>query len=230
MRRSRLLLACGALSPLVYVTSDVLAASTYEGYSYLHQTVSELNAFGAPSRPLTIALGLPVYLLLLAFAGEVRRSAAGRRRLRAAGTVLVVFALLSLLAVPIASMRVRGVEQGLAGTIHLSSGAVAVMLILTVMALAAAALDKRFRLYTLATIVVMLAFGAWAGMEGARIAEGLPTPWVGVKERISVYSYQLWFMVFALALLNREQATAAVAQSERSVDQDPRAERAMPNQ
>ena len=29
----------------------------------------------------------------------------------------------------------------------------------------------------------------------------LRQPWVGVIERISVYAYQLWFVVFAIALL-----------------------------
>lgn len=36
----------------------------------------------------------------------------------------------------------------------------------------------------------MLAFGAWSGSQAPRIAEGLPTPWGGVIERIFSYSCQ----------------------------------------
>ena len=49
--------------------------------------------------------------------------------------------------------------------------------------------------------MVTLAFGAWSGNYGTDITDDLETPWVGVIERISVYAYQLWFVVFAIALL-----------------------------
>ena len=29
----------------------------------------------------------------------------------------------------------------------------------------------------------------------------LPTPWVGVRERINIYGYMLWMAVLAIALL-----------------------------
>jgi hypothetical protein len=47
----------------------------------------------------------------------------------------------------------------------------------------------------------MLLFGGWSAMEIPRVEEGLPTPWLGVKERIYWYSYQLWFIVLAVKLL-----------------------------
>jgi hypothetical protein len=40
-------------------------------------------------------------------------------------------------------------------------------------------------------------------MDGARIEAGLPTPWVGVKERIGWYAYHAWFAALALTLLRR---------------------------
>lgn len=44
-------------------------------------------------------------------------------------------------------------------------------------------------------------------MEAPRIEAGLPTPWVGVRERIFWYAYQLWFLVLPVTLL-REQSGA----------------------
>lgn len=200
MKLRTALLGCGVLSALLYIAGDVVASVRYEGYSYLDQTISELNAFGAPTRLLTIVFGLTVYLLFIAFGVGVRRASAGDRRLRVVGGVLVGLGVLSLWAVPFASMQVRGAEQG---PMHVIEGTVAVLLILAAMVLAATALGRQFRLYTTVTIIVMLAFGAWAGMDGAQVAQGLATPWIGVRERISAYSYQLWFAVLAFTLLRQ---------------------------
>ena len=47
----------------------------------------------------------------------------------------------------------------------------------------------------------MLIFGALAGMQGPRIAASLPTPYLGITERINVYSAMLWVLVLGLVLL-----------------------------
>jgi len=206
MKLRTVLLGCGVLSPLLYFVCDVLASFRYEGYSYLHQTISELNAFGAPTRPLTIAFGFGIYTALLAFAAGILSSAAGSRTLKVLGGLVAALAALSLWAVPFASMEIRGSQQG---PTHIVSGMVAVLMILSAMGLAAASFGRRFRLFSLAAVLALMGFGVWAGMDGPRIAEGLPTPWVGVKERISAYSYQLWFLGLALTLLLRAPAVEA---------------------
>jgi hypothetical protein len=53
-----LLLICGILSSLLYVGTDILAGTLWEGYSFTSQAVSELSAIGAPTRPLVV----PLYL------------------------------------------------------------------------------------------------------------------------------------------------------------------------
>ena len=195
-----LLLSCGIASPLLYITGDVIASTRYRDYSYLHQTISELNAFGSPARGLTIVFGMAVYLALIGFGAGLWRSAPGNRRLQLVAVLMVVLGVLSLWAVPFASMEPRGAEQGVA---HVVEGAVAVSLILTSIGIAATCFGRQFRWYSIGTVVILLAFGAWTGMDGPRIAQGLSTPWVGVKERISVYSYQLWFLALAVTLLRR---------------------------
>jgi hypothetical protein len=197
------LLAFGIVAPLLYLASDVVAGLLWEGYSFRDQTISELNAFGSPTRPLTIALGLAGYTLLVAFGVGVWRSAPANRRLRVVGGALVVFGVLALWAVPFASMHVRGAERSLTDTMHLVEGAIAVLLLVVVIGFAAPVFGQRYRLYSIATILVLVAFGAWAGIDGRRVAEGLPTPWIGITERISVYSYQLWLVVLAIALLRQ---------------------------
>jgi hypothetical protein len=197
------MLASGILSPLLYIASDVVASARYPGYSYIDQTISELNAFGAPTRGLTIAIGLALYVVLIVFGLGVRKASVGNRRLRAAGTLLAGMGAFSLWAVPFASMQMRGEEQGPA---HVIAGGVAVLMLLSAIGLSAAALGGRFRLYSILSIAIMLGFGAWSGIDGPLVAEGLATPWLGIKERISVYSYQFWIMAFALTLLARGAA------------------------
>lgn len=202
------LLACGIVAPLVYLASDVIAGMRWEGYSFRDQTISELNAIGAPTRALTIVLGLAGYTFLIAFGVGVWRSAAVNRRLHLVGGALVVIGVLSVWAVPFASMHVREAEESLTDTLHLVGGAIVLPLLLVIIGFGAV-FGKWYRLYSIATIAVMLAFGAWAGLDGAAITDDLATPWVGVKERFSVYAYQLWVVVFALALLRRHLAAVA---------------------
>ena len=197
------LLSCGIIAPLTYVAIDIFLASRWAGYSYRDQTISELNAIGAPTRTLSIVLGIMGYAVLVAFGVGVWRSAAGRRTLRVAGGALTAIGVLAWFGVPLAPMHVRGAEQSLTDTLHVAQLAVAGPLILIVIGCGAASFGRRFRLYSAATVLVMLAFGGWSATYTDRMIDGLETPWMGVIERISVYSYQVWFAVFALALIAR---------------------------
>ena len=194
-------LACGILSPLLYAAADLAAGLSRAGYSFRDQTISELGAVGAPSRPLFSVLLVLVYLLLTAFGVGVWRSAAGRRGLKAAGGLIVALGVMALTVGRLVPMRPRGTEQGLTGLLHLVEGGVAVAMVLAAIGFAAGALGRRFRVYSAVTVLLVLAFGAWSGMDAPRVAAGLPTPWLGVKERVFWYAYQLWFAVLALRLL-----------------------------
>lgn len=205
----KILLFCGVLSPLLYALADALAGTRWQGYSFRDQVISELGGIGAPTRALFSILLIPVYLLLAAFGVGVWRSAAGRRKVRAVGGLLVGLGVLALTVGQSVPMRARGTVQGLTGALHLIEGMVAVLMILIAMGFAAAAFGRRFRIYTFVTIALVLAFGAWSGMEAPRIEAGLATPWVGVKERIFWYAYQLWFMVLALRLLGERAGQRA---------------------
>lgn len=197
------LLSCGIAAPLMYVFTDVLLALRWEGYSYRDQTISELNAIGAPTRTLSIVLGLVGYTFLVAFGVGVWRCAAADRRLRMAAGGLIALGVLAWFGVPFFALHVREAEETLTDTLHVAQLAVAGPLLLVSIGFGAAALGWRFRLYSVATVLLMLAFGAWTGTYGADVADDLETPWVGVTERISVFSYQVWIVVFAIAVLAR---------------------------
>jgi hypothetical protein len=76
------LVACGVLYALTYVIfNDVIAATSYYGYSRMSQAVSELSASGAPTRTFLVAM-LPIgTALLIAFGIGGWKSARGKRAL-----------------------------------------------------------------------------------------------------------------------------------------------------
>ena len=59
----------------------------------------------------------------------------------------------------------------------------AMMILFLAMGLAATTLGRRFRVYTIATLVLILVFGAWTGVKSPGIEAGLPTPWLGAIDK-----------------------------------------------
>jgi hypothetical protein len=196
----RVLLACGILSSLLYVGSDILAAMQWEGYSYTAQTVSELRAIGAPTRPLLIPILVIYSVLEIAFGIGVWGSAAQKRALRITGVLLIGLGIVDLVA-PFFPMHLRGAEGTLSDTVHIILTSATVLLILLIIGFGAAADGKWFRLYSFVTLLILIVSGAWAFLDAPRIAANLPTPWVGVRERINIYGYMLWMLVLAIVLL-----------------------------
>src|SRR5687767_3283881 len=125
----KVLLICGLLSSLLYIGADILAAMRYKGYSYTDQTISELSAIGAPTRPLWVLLGFAYTLLVIAFGSGVWRSARRNRPLRIVGGLLIVYGIIGL-AWPYAPMHLRGTEFTLTDTMHIVFSMVTVLLML----------------------------------------------------------------------------------------------------
>jgi len=159
----------------------------WEGYSFRDQTISELGAIGAPSRVVFTVLLLLVYGLMLAFGVGVWKASGRNRRLKVVGGLIVGVAVLALTVGQFAAMRMRGTEQGLAGALHLVEGMVAMLMVFSSMGIAATALGRRFRLYTIATIVLVLGFGAWSTLEVSQVEQGLATPWLGSSPTILTF-------------------------------------------
>jgi len=199
----KVFLVCGIVSSLLYVVMTVVVAMQWEGYHSASQTVSELSAIGAPTRPLWFLPGIAYSLLVTAFGWGVWASARRSRPLRVVGGLMVAYGVIGL-AWPFAPMHLRGAELTLTDTMHIVLAMVTVLLMLLAIGFGAAAFGKRFRLYSIGTILVLLVFGALAGLDGPRIAANLPTPWVGVWERINIGVFLLWVVVLAVALLRAQ--------------------------
>jgi cytochrome bd-type quinol oxidase subunit 2 len=62
------------------------------------------------------------------------------------------------------------------------------------------AFGKPFRIYSLATIVVLLAFGVLMFLEAPRLQANQPTPWIGLWERINISVFLLWVAMLSVVL------------------------------
>lgn len=201
------LLVCGILAALLYLIADIAGGLSWPGYSFAAQTISELSAIGAPSRPVVVAIFTIDNILLIAFAAGIWRAAGDVIALRITATALLLIALAGLVASAFGSMHVRGDQPMESGDVlHIVLTIFTVGSIFIGVTASAAALGPRFRLYAIATVAVMFVFGALAALDGPRIAQNLPTPFVGVTERINVYAYNLWLGVMSFALLFRRRA------------------------
>ena len=198
------LLACGAASTVFYFGMDVLAALLYDGYSYTDQTISELSAIGAPTRALWVPLGFVYGALVVAFGFGIWISAGQNRALRVVAGLVLAAGLVSLVAWPLAPMHEREVlaagGETFSDTLHLILAGVNTLLFILMIAVGATALGKGFRLYSIATIVAVLIFGALTALDAPNVEANEPTPWLGVNERLAVFGSMLWMAVLAIVL------------------------------
>jgi hypothetical protein len=203
------LLTCGILSSLLYVAMLIFVPMKYEGYSFVTQTISELSAIGAPTRPLWVPLGIIYTLLIAAFGIGVWQSADENRPLRISGTLLSTYGVIGIgwVFAPMHQREVLAAGGGtISDTMHLVMGAVSNLFMLVSMGFAAAAFGKWFRFYSITTILLLLVFGALTGMDSPNVEANLPTPWLGVWERIMLSVFMLWAVVLAIIILRKEKS------------------------
>jgi len=194
----KILLLCGILSSVLYAT--MITAIHFENYDFTSQSVSELSAIGAPTRTLWIILGITYQVLIVAFASGVWVTAGVKRSLRIVAILIMLnYGIASFLWL-FASMHQRDVlaagGKTMAETLHI---------ILTI-GFGAAAFGKRFRYYSVITILIMLILGVLTGPVAApRIEANLPTPWFGIWERIIILGFLIWIVVLAIILMRTEK-------------------------
>jgi Protein of unknown function (DUF998) len=206
----KVLLICGILSSVLYAAINIFVPMYWESYRSVSQTVSELSAIGAPTRSPWVWLSTPYTLLVTAFAWGVLKSAGTNRPLRIAGGLMLVYGALGVIW-PFAPMHLRETLAAGGGTfsdtLHLILGAVTEILYLLALGFAATAFGRKFRIYSIATFVILLFFGVLTFLDAPGIAKNQPTPRIGVWERINIGVFLLWVVVLTFVLLREEKIT-----------------------
>jgi hypothetical protein len=212
VRIGSILLACGMLSSLLYAAMLVVVPMHYAGYSSASHTVSELSAIDAPTRTLWVSLGLLWGLLYAAFGWGVWKAAGENRRLRVTGGLIAAAAVFGLFWPPMHQREVLATSGGtLTDTLHIVWTVMNGVLTLLAMGFAAAALGMRFRLYSITTMVILVAAGFLTSRDASGVSANLPTPWIGIWERVNIGIWLLWVAALSIALLRRRSDPVAQA-------------------
>lgn len=223
----RVLLVCGILASIVYVGVDILAAIRYPDYhSFTSRVISELMASGAPTEGLVDPPFLLYGLLMMAFGAGVWMSGC-HWRVHTTGALLFACGAIGLLGPTVFEMNVRGAGGDPAADIlHIALTAVLGAVIVASVAFAASIQERRLRLYSLATLLIMIAFSVVTSFEARGLGTGAPTPWVGLAERVNIGAFLLWVVVLAIWLLRVREPLSPASPSPVSARGDAAAERA----
>jgi Protein of unknown function (DUF998) len=177
--------------------------SVYDGYSFKDQAISELSAYPSPLRPLAVTWIALHNLLGIAFGVGVWLSAGGSRALRWTAGFLLAANVITTPLHPFFPMSSRGMETGFNDTMHLILTMAFGLFVFGAVAASAVAIRGWFRLYAIASLVVIMAFGGLTGPLMSEIANNQPTPWLGAFERINAYTTFAWMVVLAVVLIRR---------------------------
>lgn len=205
----RTLLKCGIWAAVLYAAMNVGIPFLDPNYSIASQAPSELSAIGAPTRTVWVVFGAFYTALTLLFAWGIVRSARSDWRLKVVGYAVLVQGTFSIYWPP---MHMRGEPFTQTDALHIVWTAVTVSCFLVAMAFSAAAFKRRFGIMTVVAALALLATGVMTSMQAPNIEMNLPTPTIGVWERISIGVYFAWSIALAVQLLRRSRV---VADSER---------------
>ncbi len=203
--KPKTLLHCGLLSSLVYVAADLLASWWYPGYSAADQNYSELLATGAPTRPAMLLVSVVYNLLVAAFALGTWKAATPKRTTHITSAMMITYAIVSLVTPMFFQMDMRGAVATPLGSLHPHMTAVMSLFILLSIGCGGFLLGRWFRLYSFATIIILMVFGFLTAAQAPKMIAGQPTPWMGFTERINIYATMLWFALLSIALVPREK-------------------------
>jgi hypothetical protein len=167
-------------------------------------------AVGAPSETFVDPLFIIYGLLTLAFGVGVFREGTDRSRaLQITGVLLMGYAAAGFAGPTLFEMHPRGAGNVDTDTPHIILTGVLVSLTLLSIAFGAFALGRRFRIYSLSTLLIMIGMGAMSAPYGALLAADQPTPGFGIVERILIYTSLLWVAVLGVAVLRRPSLSEA---------------------
>jgi len=204
------LLVCGVVAALLYVAMNAFVPLLWPGFSSFSQTISELSAIDAPTRALWVVLGAVYGVLLMAFGDGVWLCGRRSRPLRIAGALMIVDGVFVFFWPPMHQRAVLAAGGAtLTDTLHIAWTMVSGALLMLSIGFAATAFGRWFRAYAVATIVLLIAFGAVTGTYTASVQANLSTPWLGVWERIDAGLLMVWLIVLAVTLLRHDDMPAA---------------------
>jgi len=208
-----LLLWTGVAAAALYVAIVEIGAELTPGYSHVAQPVSSLYQSGA-TLGVPIALAFVVYNILVALFGAgvamLARGLGGRRaRVGVAAGVAIMLVGAAGAIDDVFRQDPIGGAITTTGTLHIAFAGVASLLTVVAMALTAAWLLARrdlrpLAIYSVASVVLILAFGP---ITAAATASGSPI--MGLLERVTILTFTLWMAITSVILVRATRTRVA---------------------
>ena len=195
------LIASGVVGSALGMGADLIAGRSWQGYSFVSRSASDLGAIGSPTRRLVGPLEVISHGLLLAFGVGLWR-VAGRGRAARTTAVLVTGNAALQLAAELVPWHLDEAESSAANKMNVVVMAPAVVCLVAAVGSGAAASRGWFRVYSIATFLTWVVgdlvgtVRAWPKVAGQRGRT------VGLQERSMIYGYLLWVSVLSLRLLS----------------------------
>lgn len=192
---NNLLLSCGLIASILYLITDLLAGRLTRGYSFSVDSMSDLGASGATTRPLVLVLTFVACIFMVAFGVGLWRIADQSNWGKIVSILLLVHAISGFVSTLFFPNRL-GVrpEFGTPGVLLMF---LSVLCFVFAMIFGALAFQGWMRVISIAipALYIILALIRFAS---AAISKGSAVVLIGVQERSMAYSFLAW--VFCLAL------------------------------
>ena len=195
----KILLFCGLLAPLLNLGMDRLAGKLLKGYSFEAQSISELSAYGSPTRSLVISFTLVANALMIGFGVGIFRTAGQGLFPQVVGGLVIGNAAAGLVATIFFPTQFGERPNFLSANVIIMF--LGVVFFVLAMVFGAVAFKGWFRILSIIIPVsyVLLAMIRFATPTASN-AEAVVSL-VGAQERTMSYSFLIWVMALAIHLL-----------------------------
>ena len=200
----KLLLLCGAISPLIYIGMTILGGALWPGYNHIKDTVSELMSPTAPNKSLldTLMATSSIFMSLFGIGvlHFVKTSGHTTRLGVTSAVMLIVLGILQIVVVLFFPQDPMGEELTFPGKMHI--GLVGIQALMSILIplfmglwIRKTGLMPGFGIYSIVSAVLTVVMGIAIFPLGKSI--------MGLTERITVLLYDVWMIVIAVQLFIR---------------------------
>lgn len=194
----------GILGPIIYIAAVFLGGALRNDYSPFYNAISELSMAGVPNKILMdVLFGIyNVFIVIFGIGAYLDSTADKSRKFKSAAIMLAVLGILGLLVL-VFTQDPRGTPATLGGTLHIvlsgiSSALTIIAIVLIGLSLKSYKEFNKFYWYSYASAVLIFTFG---GITASAIASN--GAYGGLFERITIFLFMIWLIIFSYILLRR---------------------------
>lgn len=203
----QVLLFCGILAPVVYLTTDRLAGKLLSGYSFTTHSMSELSAAGASTRSLAVWLNFMAAVLMISFGAGIWRMGCQALLPRIVGGLVIANAVLGFIGIFFFPTRFgERPEFFTPGVITMFLSVVCFVL---AMCFGAAAYTGWLRILSISIPVSYVLLARLRFASAASSHPGGDISLIGAQERTMAYSFLFWIIALAVYLLLSMRSAAS---------------------